>query len=139
GVVGEYEGNLDGEDTYEVLYSSPWLLLDPTIADALKILKEIPTIVQLSASASIAWQWEFDFAGQIFSETVSHVLAGRSEWGDAEFNVGEFSGGLTLRTKSVDGRGEGQFIRVGFRTAINGFDLVLQQIKLLFKLGRMAA
>src|SRR5690606_24086893 len=95
GQVGEYESNLHDDAQYTVLYSSPWLdFQDQRITNALKILKEIPTIVQLSSSASIAWRWEFDFSGEIFSETTSHTLPGLSEWGEAEYNIGEYSGGL---------------------------------------------
>lgn len=140
GMVGEYEGNQDGGESYSVEYSSPWLLVeDPTIANGLKILKEIPTIVQVNGNTTISWLWEFDFSGEVFTGRTEHVAAGLAEWGEAEFNVDEFSGGLILQKNIVEGQGEGQFLRVGLHMNVDGFDFVLQQIKLLFKLGRMAA
>lgn len=140
GRVGQYGGNLDDEDPYRVTITLPWLALDPEVVGYLKILKEIPTIVQLSASATLAWTWEFDFNGEQFSGTTNYVLEGiASEWGEAEYSVNEYSGGLTLQARVIEGAGEGQFFRVGTNVQINGFDFVLQQIKLLFKLGRLTA
>lgn len=137
GEVGKYSTNLDDTSQYRVNWSSPWLELDPQIADAIKIFKELPVIAQISATSNVTWAWEFDFSGNEFSKTVQHEVGNRAEWGEAEYNVDEFSGGLILQTKQIEGRGEGQFFRVGVRVDINGFDFVIQQIRLLFKLGRI--
>jgi hypothetical protein len=139
GVVGKYQDNLDNADTYTVSFSSPWLAMHPEVVDRLKILKEIPTIVQLNGDVSVGWIWEFDFNGELFTGSTSYSFDGSaSEWNVAEYSVDEFGGGLTLQSRTVDGAGEGQFIRVALRVTINSVDFVLQQIKLLFKLGRMA-
>jgi hypothetical protein len=140
GKVGLYSGNLDNTDSYSLTFSSPWLQMDPRVSDSLKILKELPTIVQLSATSSVTWVWEFDFNGHVFTNTATYTLSGvASEFNISEYNIAEFSGGLTLQSRSIDGQGEGQFIRVGLTTQINSMDFVLQQIKMLFKIGRMAA
>ncbi len=140
GKVGLYSGNLDDAETYTITFSSPWLAMDPSVSDALKILKEIPTIVQLNASASISWTWEFDFNGSLFTGSTTYSLSGlASEFNVSEYSVDEYGGGLTLQARTVDGGGEGQFFRIGLQISIDSLDFVLQQIKLLFKIGRMAS
>lgn len=141
GKVGLYASNIDGSDTYDFVYSSPWLRIDDEeTAALLKMLKEIPTIIQINATANLSWNWEFDFNGNIYSGIVSYTLNNTgAEYSIAEYSIDEYSGGLTLQAKTIDGQGEGQFFRIGCQVPISGFDFALQQIKMIFALGRMAA
>lgn len=138
GEVGRYGSKLDKNEEFVVRWSSPWLDLDPQVATQLKMLKEIPTVVQISGTADAKWEWEFDWSGDVYYG-FTHYSREVSEWGIAEYGVDEYSGGLIVQARTIEGLGEGQFVRVGLETTVDGFDFVLQQIKLLFKLGRMAA
>ena len=53
-------------------------------------------------------------------------------------DVAEYSGSIQLRTVDSQGKGGGQYIRIGMRLDTNSGDFALQQINLFAKVGRLA-
>jgi hypothetical protein len=112
GVVGKYGTQQDNTSSYEYSFWTGWLDLGPD-------------------------RWEFDFSGNAGSQTLSYETPGSAEYGTAQYNIDEYAGGLTLQRRNFPGTYQGQFIRLGNITTIDGFRFVTQQINLVPKLGRM--
>lgn len=138
GMVGKYGGNLDDTSRYSVDFWTGWLDLGQQAENRLKILKEIAALVSISASGTVTYKWEFDFSGVISSRTVEYTTGDAAEYGTAKYNEDFYSGGTAPVRRLIDAAGEGQFVRVGFTTSVNSFDLALQQLQMYPKLGRMA-
>ena len=138
GVMGRYEGSIDNAEAYTMSFWSAWLDLGE-LNNRLKMMKEISALIQIGGAGSATYRWEFDFSGTTSSKTLAYTAPTASEFNVAEWNIGEFSGSLTIQRKNFPGCGQGQFIRVGATTSINGFNLVLQQLQLTPKLGRLVA
>jgi hypothetical protein len=135
GVVGKYEGNDDNGAAYDFEVKTGWLDFGE-LNHRLKILKDIVVAVSISASSTLTWTWEFDFSGNTLTRQTSYANVSGAEFGESEFNVGEFGGGVSLVRRSLPAHGEGQFIRLGVSASINGFDVVLQQMSISPKIGR---
>lgn len=135
GVVGKYSGNDDDGVSYDLELKTGWLDFGE-LNHRLKILKEIVVSVSISASASLTWTWEFDFNGSTLTRTTAYKNVSGAEFGESEFNVGEFAGGVSLNRRALPAHGEGQFIRLGVTARVNAFDVVIQQISIAPKIGR---
>lgn len=140
GVVGEYSGYLDNLSTYAFSYSSPWLDLGEELATYIKILKNITAYVYAGSEATVALKWDIDFSGSLNSVTATtSVTSGYSEYGEAEYGISEFSGGLvSLNKLGTSTYGSGQFYKIGLQTVINNAPFSAQQITMFTKIGRMA-
>jgi hypothetical protein len=134
GVVGLYSGEIDDASSYAFSFKTGWLDFGE-LNHRLKMLKEIVGLVSIGAG-TVTWTWEFDFVDDTQSRSLVYT-GGSAEWGTAEYNVDEWSGGLTVQRKRLPAHGEGQFIRVGADVTVNGFDFVIQQISIAPKIGRM--
>jgi hypothetical protein len=155
GEVGKYAGNLDKTEPYSVDFFTGWLDLGE-MNQYLKFLKEITSVFEVSKGVTVAWQWEYDFlTGRTTNKNVILGDPGRAEYGVSEYgsngsidpsnssfvagtDVAEYAGGLTIQRTTFPGAGQGQFIRIGFQVQVDGGRLVLQQIQLIPKIGRMA-
>jgi len=139
GVVGKYGLNQDNGSTYSFEFWSGWLDFDQ-LNHRLKMLKELVSVVSVGVG-SVSHVWEFDFSGTTNTRTYAYTGIASAEFNDltsgAEFNLGEFSGGVRIQRKTLPAYGEGQFIRVGVTATVNSFDLVVQQISIAPKIGRM--
>ncbi len=134
GEVGRYEGAQDDGSSFDMEYNSGWLDFGE-LNHRLKLLKEITSSVNVGVQ-TLTWQWEFDFSGTKLTRAVNYTASNLAEFGEAEFNIGEFSGSVLLQRKNFPAHGEGQFLRVGCSATVNGFDIVLQQISIAPKIGR---
>jgi hypothetical protein len=139
GVVGKYSLNQDNAATYSFEYLSGWLDFDQ-LNHRLKILKEFVSVLSVGVG-DVNHVWEFDFTGTTNTRTHTYTGVASAEFNDlasgAEFNLGEFSGGVRIQRKTLPAFGEGQFIRLGVTATINSFDLVVQQASIAPKIGRM--
>jgi len=135
GVVGKYEGNIDNASAYDFEYSSGWLSFGE-LDHRLKMLKEIIASISIG-DGTISWTWEFDFNGNTQTRQVAYTGGVSSEFNIAEFNIGEFAGGVTIQRKLIAAHGEGQFLKLGATASVNGFDVVLQHMSVAPKIGRM--
>lgn len=136
--VGLYGGTSDDGSSYRFIYQSPWLDLGEQLANRLKILKRIGSILFVENDASILFKWAVDFNSNFdsISKTVSGAEGG-AEWGVAEWGLDEFSQGLSLRIVRINARDTGQYFRLGIEGDITG-TFALQQLELFAKIGRLA-
>lgn len=137
GQVGLYGGSDDDGASFRFIYQSPWLDLGEGLANRLKILKRIGAILFVQDEANVLFKWGVDFSQDFDSLSSTLVGDGGSEWGVAEWNIGEFSGGLSLRIIRLPARDTGQYFRIGVEGDITG-TFALQQLELFAKIGRLA-
>lgn len=135
--VGLYGGSDDDGDSFRFAFMSPWLDLGEGLANRLKILKRIGSILFIKNAVTLIFRWGVDFETVFDNYPVSLTGDSAAEWGISEFGTAEFSGGLTLRIIRVPARDTGQYFRVGVETDVSG-TLALQQIELSAKIGRLA-
>jgi len=139
GEIGKYSGNDDNTSSFEFEFWTGWLDFEQ-LNHRLKMLKEIVAVVSAGAG-DINFVWEWDFSNTTNTRTVAYSTIAAAEFNDlpsgAEFNLGEFSGGLRVSRVTVAAFGEGQFIRVGATATIDGFGIIIQQLSLSPKIGRM--
>lgn len=139
GQIGKYHGRNDLGESYPVNIRTGWLDMGE-LNNRLKILKVINSIVRVTAVSDFDYSWGWDFAAEDDVETVTISYTGftPSEWGEAEYGAGEFSGNLSIRSRRIPGRGTGQFIQISVSTDVSGFNFILQQLQLTSKIGRLA-
>lgn len=135
--VGLYGGNSDDGNTFRFVYQSPWLDLGEQLANRLKILKRIGSVLFVQDESTIVFKWATDFESEFSSLSKTVMGDGGSEYGVAEFGEGEFSGGLSLRILRVNARDTGQYYRLAVEGDITG-TFALQQLELFAKIGRLA-
>lgn len=135
GVVGKYASNLDNASTYLLTFNTGWLDFDE-LNHRWKFLKEIVATVSIGVG-TITWNWEWDFSGTTLTRQQTYTAGAGAEWSVAEYSIGEYSGDVLLQRKVLPAHGEGQFLKLGVTSTINGFDLVLQQMSIAPKIGRM--
>ncbi len=135
--VGLYTLKQDNATAYNVEFMGAWLDLEDK-NELLKILKDMPTVMQVDGSPAVVFKWEYDWSGESFSTTVQYTGVTGSEWNAAKWNEDEFGGALKIQKKIIDGQGEGQYFRVGLSTTIDATDIIIQHIRPMFKVGRMA-
>lgn len=135
GEVCAYSGSSDNDVAYDWEAWTGWLDFGE-LNHRLKILKELIATVAIG-TGSVVWSWEFDFSGVTQTRSVTYTGSGSAEYGIAEYGIAEYSGGVVLQRKTLPAHGEGQFLRLGATASINGYDVVLQQLSLAPKIGRM--
>lgn len=136
--IGKYSGNSDNNVGYFVEWQSPYLNLGPDVENRLKMLKEIRSLVLISGSPTVLWKWNFDFGLEgVNSASYAYSAGSGAEFNIAKFNIDEYAGGIEVFQSRVAGNNEGQYIQVGMATTITNMQLVLQQLTLFAKLGRM--
>lgn len=138
GQVGKYSGYTDNSVTFGMSYESGWLDVTQGTGYEL-ILKRLDGIFLFDSSPSALLKWAFDFSSTFKTRAITFTSTGATaaEYGIAEYNVGEWGGGVSLGTKRVSGAGTGQFIKVGLDATINGGAFSIQQLDLFAKIGRL--
>lgn len=137
GEVGSYSTYQDDGADYFIEYESGWSRLND--APYVNIIKQVEGLLYVTTSASVTLKWSFDFDEAFRTRTATFAAdSGGAEFGSAEFNIGEYGGGITLRKKKVAGGGYGEYVKVGLSTTVTGFALSLQQLKVYAKQGRVA-
>ena len=138
GNVGVYGGGDDDNGTSFLMdYEGPWLDLGEQVADRIKILKRLGSIIFITAAATVIYKWDFDFSGQFVTKTASFIAGGASEWGLAEWGLGEWSGGLSLKIFKFPAFGTGQYIKLGLSVVIAS-KFSIQQLEIFAKMGNIA-
>ena len=135
GVVGKYAGKSDNGNSFNFAFETGWLDFEQ-LNHRLKMLKEIIASVTIG-DGNLVWTWEFDFNGTKLTRTVAYTGGTSAEWGVAEYNIGEYSGGALLQRKLIAAHGEGQFLKLGVTAVVDGFDVVIQHMSVAPKIGRM--
>jgi len=116
GEVGVYSGFLDDGSTYVLEYESGWTDLGSPV---LKILKRVTGLIYVASVTNVVYKWAFDFQERFTTATVTYPGGGApSEWGAAEYAIGEWGSGAAIEEKRVAGRGTGEYIKVGDRKSV---------------------
>src|SRR3990167_4036522 len=139
GIIGKYHGTNDLGESFPVNIRTGWLDLGE-LNQRLKLLKAINTIVRVTGVSNFdySWGWDFAAADDVETVTISYTGFTPSEYGEAEYGIGEFSGNLQIRSRRIPGKGTGQFIQISVATDVSGFNFILQQLQLTSKIGRLA-
>lgn len=147
GVAAKYHGYNDGAaGTYVLSYRSTWVDFgdaDPSgrigLASRMKIPKSWRNRVLAGTNYTVTYTWGFDYAEAISSLTeVLSLPNSPSEWGIAEYNIGEWSGGDVFGDSRIHPSSHGQVIRIGMSVTVDGAAIAFQEILLAAKLGRLA-
>lgn len=137
GQVWTYGNDSDAGSLIDFKYASPWLDLGENIANRLKMLKRLGSILFVRNNTNISFSWAVDFKeGRKFAnaEVVDPVV---SEWNVGEWGLAEWSGGLFLNIIKVPARATGQYYKVYLESNVQG-QFALQQLELFAKVGRIA-
>lgn len=137
GQVWTYGADSDDGSLIRYEYSSPWMDLGEELGNRLKMLKRIGAIIFVRNNAGIEFKWGVDFrdSGKSISKIVVDPSA--DEWNEAEWALGEWSGGLFLQIFKIPARDVGQYYQVKIETSVTG-QFALQQLELFTKIGRIA-
>lgn len=135
GVVGLYGGFLDGDKPYRMYYYSGWLMISEE--NKLVFLKNLLAIVSTSSNTAVTFKWTFDYQDAFKSKNKFLASGSVSEYNEAEFGEGEYSGDYNLFKPKVPGTGAGNLIKLGFEAEVQNAELVLQQMGLQARIGRI--
>lgn len=136
--IGIYGNLTDNGDQFTFTWKSPWIDLGEELANRLKHLKRLGQILAMSNNGDVTVTWGVDFSDDAKSidETINNAAA--SEWGSAEFGTSEWGGGTTFIVKyDIPARASGRYFQISSSVAVEG-PFALQQLELVFKLGRIA-
>jgi hypothetical protein len=134
--INEYTGYSDNEASYPLrYYSNPLSFGD---SSRVKFPKKItPTLIGGSGS-QIRVKWAYDFTDNYKTVIYDTKNTRASYYGQAEFNVGEFtSGSDNITAKRINTTGSGNLITVGLETSINGSPLSIQEFNIQATMGRI--
>ena len=137
GIV-KYEGYLDGTATYQLRYFS-----NPTDfgnASNLKFLKKFNLTLAEGSGTSITLNWGYDYSTEYNKQVFSYPSsASRSEYGIAEYGLGQYSGVFpaVINTPFVNTSGSGSVVTIGIEAQINNSSFSIQKIDIHALLGRL--
>ena len=136
--VARYDSAADNGESFRFEYESPWLDLGERTANLLKLLKRYGAILFVTNFTNVELCWATDF--DLDFESIECPITGGgpdSEYGTAEFGIGEFGGGLALRVVQVPARDTGQYYKLAVEADVTG-EFAIQQLELFTKIGRLA-
>lgn len=134
---GTYDGQLDDTYTYVLDYESGWM--DLTQQGYLIFPKRYSGVFFSDNDITVNFKYALDFSDSFITKSKSFVGAGAAaEWGEAEWNVGEFGGGVSLHSGQVTGARSGEYIKLGLTCTINNTIMAVQQLDIFCKVGRIA-
>jgi len=103
----------------------------------LKFLKKFNVTVIGGAGASAVLNWAYDYSNNFSKASFSFKdVVNEGVYGVGEFNISEYSGGVTVQTPKVNTTGSGTEVTVGVETTINGKPFSIQKIDIHALLGR---
>lgn len=134
GYVGIYEGFLDNEDDYRmVYYTNHFDFGSPSV---LKILKKISMTFIGGNGADAIVKYGFDFSSTYSSRSISLGDVTIAEFGVAEYGIGEYTAGVVFDNQTIQAGGSGNVLQLGLETVINGAEISLQKLDCFVKQGR---
>ena len=139
GKVFQYSGYQDNGSSYTLVFESGWMNFGDEINNRLKFLKRVGGLFIIGGTQTLVFKWAFDFSDSFksFQKTITYNSGG-GEYGIAEYGEDEFGGSSLTFETDVPGSAQGQFIKVGVQTVINGYAVTLQNLQLFTKIGRLA-
>lgn len=141
GTVGEIMTYRDFNDdgvAYDFSYESGWLDLGEELNQYVKIIKRMSSFVFVQAATSLNFTLKYDFNTNPRTTSIDIAAGSGAEYSIGEWNLGEYSGGTSIKTLTVPGQGNGQYVKVGVNLNTVSTNFALQQINLYAKIGRIA-
>lgn len=136
GGVARYFGYNDNGGTYRMVWFSTSSDIGQT--SILKVLKKAKITVISDAEQDYVFKWGFTYSDTFSSRTIQKTSKQLvSEYNIAEYNIGEYSGAAFISQSTVNIGGQGDIVKIGFETEVNGSPVSLQRIDLYFKTGRL--
>ena len=134
GIV-EYQGYLDGSETYEMRYvSHP---LDFGNSTNLKFLKKFNVTIIGGSGALATLGWAYNYSENYTKQALIFPFSGTTGYfGLGKFNISEYSGGVTVNEPKVNTTGSGTEVSVSLETTVNNFPFSIQKIDIHATLGR---
>ena len=137
GALFKYEGQTDDGEPIDFEYRSGWTDLGGQ--GFLKMLKRMNIVFFSDGAMTVNFLWAWDFKDDFTVRAKTFVAGGiAAEWGIAEWNIGEYSGGVGINDGRVPGNGFGEYIKFGISVSITGNQFSLQQLDLYSKIGRLS-
>jgi hypothetical protein len=99
-------------------------------------LKKAGFVVIGGSNQAIAIKYGFDYTDNYKSVTTNLESATAYEYGIAEYNIAEYSGGIVLDRFTANLGGSGAVMQIGIESDINGNPLSIQKIDVGVKLGK---
>jgi len=130
-----YGGYTDNGASYPLRYYSPNLDFgDPT---PLKMIKKIKATLIGGSNQTAQIKWGYDFDGVFSGELVGISNVTSSLYGVSEYGVAEYTTGLSISVRTVNGTRSGNTVVVGFEAQIDGAPLSIQQYIVYLLQGRL--
>lgn len=133
GYIGNHTGYMDNTAQYRLTYYSTWIDFGDPIRTS--ILKKIIMTLFGAIGQSIVYKWGFDYSSQFQAQPITTSNTAASEYNIAEYDIGEYSGTLSVRTLLVNTTGAGKVIQVGLETQVIGFPISVQRVDIFTKDG----
>ena len=136
--IGKYDGYTDNGESYQLTYRSHFI--DSGEATTLKILKQLAFSVLGGYGQTFTVELRFDYKDAITPFYYTIPASNLSYFNDstAQFNVSEFSSGVSLEKIKASLGGSGNTIQIGFVATVNGSEVSVQKIDMFVKTGRMS-
>lgn len=136
GGVAKYFGYNDNGSTYRMVwFSTSSDIGQPSI---LKVLKKAKLTVISDEEQDFVFKYGFTYSDNFSSRTIQKTTKQIvSEYNLAEYNIGEYSGAAFISQSQVNIGGQGDIVKIGFETEVNGSPVSLQRVDLYFKTGRL--
>jgi len=136
GFVSKYTGYQDNGLPYRMEYYTN--NADLGNDGQTSIIKKIKVLVVGGSNQAISVFWGYDFSSSYQSQTISIPTQAVSEYGIGEYNIAEFSTGITLQELTAYGSGSGKVVQTGFEINVNGLPISFQKIEIQTKTGKLA-
>ena len=107
-------------------------------ASVTSVLKKISVVVIGGTNQYVSMKWGYDFSSNYYAQTVQIPSQGVDYYGEAEYNIAEYSPGISLQTLIAYPTGSGKVIQTGYESEISGAALSIQKIEIQAKNGKLA-
>ena len=144
GYIAKYLGYTDnklydatGGSTYDVSFESAWTDFGEEAASRLKLPKRASLTLYGGSGQEFLFKWAFDYSGTFNSANITIAAGTPSEYGIAEYNIAEYSGGLDFNNLKRNLSKTGRIMKVGMSSTVSGRTIALQRLSVQSQLGRM--
>jgi hypothetical protein len=144
GYFAKYNKYLDGVastgtggSTYTVTFHTGWHDFGEEVSSRLKIPKRMGITCYGGNSQTFTLKWAYDYTDSFQTAAISVRAATLAEYGEAEYNIAEYSGGIEFNNLKTSVTQSGRIMKQGISGPINGRLFALQRINTQAKIGRM--
>lgn len=134
--IAEYFGFQDNSASYRFTYFTTYFDLGKT--NITKIIKKLGITLIGPSGQDFVMKLGYDY-GTIYN-SYPFELSSRGSlyyYGDDEYTVAEYNGGLQIENVKSPAGGSGTIIQLGFETSINGAPMSIQRLDVFGKTGRL--